>query len=119
MGSLGLCWDNGKKWILLQFGGRDLGSHHSNNLNDSKNSKGGFVWLLGSLSACYPRMRTVSQNASHACQFIESCYYMVVSQNRGTPVWTAIYYNPYSGDTQNGTPPPPQFWETSQMDVEL
>ena len=31
-------------------------------------------------------------------------HYMVVSQNRGTPIWTLIYYNPYYGDPQKGTP---------------
>ena len=30
--------------------------------------------------------------------------YMVVSQNKGSPIWTPIYYSPYYGDTQNGTP---------------
>ena len=30
--------------------------------------------------------------------------YMVVSQNRGTPIWTQIYYSPYLWDPQNGTP---------------
>ena len=29
---------------------------------------------------------------------------MVVSLNRGTPIWTPKYYNPYYGDPQNGTP---------------
>ena len=30
--------------------------------------------------------------------------YMVVSQNRGTPIYTLIYYNPEYGDPQKGTP---------------
>ena len=29
---------------------------------------------------------------------------MVVSQNRGTPIWTPKYYNPYYRDPQKGTP---------------
>ena len=29
---------------------------------------------------------------------------MVVSQNKGTPIWTPKYYSPYYGDPQNGTP---------------
>ena len=28
--------------------------------------------------------------------------YMVVSQNKGTPIWTPLYYNPYYGDPQEG-----------------
>ena len=30
--------------------------------------------------------------------------HMVVSQNRGNPIYTPKYYNPYSWDPQNGTP---------------
>ena len=30
--------------------------------------------------------------------------YMVASQNRGTPIYTLIYYSPYYGGPQNGTP---------------
>ena len=29
---------------------------------------------------------------------------MVVSQNKGTPIWTPIYHDPYYGDPQKGTP---------------
>ena len=29
--------------------------------------------------------------------------YMVVSQNKGTPIWTPKYYGPYYRDPQNGT----------------
>ena len=29
---------------------------------------------------------------------------MVVSINRGTPIWTPKFYNPYYGDLQKGTP---------------
>ena len=35
--------------------------------------------------------------------------HMVVSQNRGTPLQTPKFYNPYDRDPQNGTP---NFWET-------
>ena len=30
--------------------------------------------------------------------------HVVVSQNRGTPIKTPIYYSPYYGDPENGTP---------------
>ena len=29
---------------------------------------------------------------------------MVLSHNRGTPIWIPKYYNPYYGDPQKGTP---------------
>ena len=29
---------------------------------------------------------------------------LAVSQNKGTPIWTPIYYNPYYRDPQKGTP---------------
>ena len=31
---------------------------------------------------------------------------MVVSLNRGTPIWFLIWDDPYYGDPQNGTPKP-------------
>ena len=39
---------------------------------------------------------------------------MVVSQNKGTPIYTQIYYSPYYRDPQKGTPnlgkPSNRFW---------
>ena len=42
--------------------------------------------------------------SSTACDRSDMKCHLVVSQNKGTPISTPIYYSPYYWDPQNGTP---------------
>ena len=74
-------------------------------MSQSLNSlKGGFIGDHTGLYVPQGLLRGIVTRSFDNRPYQDSEIILVVSQNRGTPIWTPIYYNPYYKDPQKGYP---------------